>query len=72
MFYPLGTVGEFEPFVNFSLNFFKKFGNVEKNAYTPHLKAGPSDLVNSDHFIKKFNAKNKFMLFFRFLKGYWV
>jgi len=35
MFYPLGTVGEFEPFVNFSLNFFKKFGNVEKNAYTP-------------------------------------
>jgi len=35
MFYPLGTVGEFEPFVNFSLNFFKKFGNVEKNDYTP-------------------------------------
>jgi hypothetical protein len=54
MFYPLGMVGGFEPFVNFLLNFLKNLEMWVKMTI-PHLKAGPSGLVNSDRFIKKFN-----------------
>jgi hypothetical protein len=40
MFYPLGTVGEFEPFVNFSLNFLKNLEMWGKMTIPPP-KGGP-------------------------------
>ena len=54
MFYPLGTVGEFEPFVNFSLNFLKFLEFWYFFTIFPHLKAGPSGhiyecLMSMDH-----------------------
>ncbi len=54
MFYPLAMAGEFEPFVNFLLNFLKNLEMWVKMTI-PHLERPPSGLVNSDRFIKKFN-----------------
>jgi hypothetical protein len=52
MVYPLGMVGEFEPFVNFLLNFLKNLEMWGKMTIPPPLN-GPSGLVNSDPFYKK-------------------
>ena len=52
MFYPLGTMGGFEPFVNFLLNFLKNLEMWVKMTIPPPLNS-PSGLVNSDPFYKK-------------------
>ena len=52
MFYPLAMAGEFEPFVNFLLNFLKNLEMWGKMTIPPPRTA-PSGLVNSDPFYKK-------------------
>jgi hypothetical protein len=52
MVYPLGMAGEFEPFVNFLLNFLKNLEMWVKMTI-PHLLTAPPGLVNSDPFYKK-------------------